>query len=72
MTEEISYIPEAPEEFAEAPKKDNNITVWIIVAVVAVLLICCCVALIAGVLVLGFAFQDLDLQLNLYPLLLWV
>ncbi|MFU8827474.1 MAG: hypothetical protein ACNA70_08280 [Brevefilum sp.] len=71
MTEEISYIPEAPEAFEEAPKKDKKKTVWIIVAVVAVLLICCCIALVAGVLGFGYLLEDVDWQSTLYPLLLW-
>jgi hypothetical protein len=41
MTEEYSGVPDAPDIFEEAPKK-NNKTLYIILAVVAVIIVCCC------------------------------
>ena len=53
MSEDINYVPEAPESFEQVPEKKNNKTLWIVLAVVAVLLLCCCLVLVLGI-VLGF------------------
>jgi len=53
MSDDINYVPEAPEAFEQAPEKKNNKTIWIIVAVVAVILLCCCLVAVLGT-TLGF------------------
>ena len=68
MTEEISYIPEPPETFGEAPEKKKKKTLWIILGVVILILLCCC---LIGVLawVLGFSLDEYDQLFYLLPYL---
>jgi flagellar basal body-associated protein FliL len=71
MTEEISYIPEPPETFVEAPEKKKNKTLWIILAIVAVILLCCCLAVVLAM-VFGFSLDEFDPFVNLLPYLRWI
>ena len=69
MTEEISYIPEPPETFADVPEKKSKKTLWIILVVVAVLLLCCCLTIFLALTLGWFSFEELDPFMNLLPYL---
>lgn len=60
MSEEVSYIPEPPESFEQAPEKKKNKTLWIILAIVAVILLCCCLLAVLGLVLGYFSFEGAD------------
>lgn len=59
MSDDINYVPEAPDAFEQAPQKKSNKTLWIILAVVAVILLCCCLVVVLSM-VFGFVPAFLD------------
>lgn len=75
MSDDVNFVPEAPEAFEQEPEKKSKKTLWIILAVVAVVLLCCCLIVVSLFVVPGiFGYSSIgdmlgDLLFEVLPYL---